>query len=90
MGSNGDGERRSSADLRILRSEIQAAEHEGVITIFAARSRDLDAPNTISVWHREIKQQVSLGPMFCGILVFLQMCFVVVGALLYYFEFMVL
>lgn len=71
--------------FRAFSAAKQTSEHEGVCTIFAAKSRDLDGPNNISVW-RKRDLRASGGTILYGILVFLQACFVAGVAIVVFFN----
>jgi hypothetical protein len=61
----------------LLNKEFQAADCAGVSTIFAAKSRDLVGSNEIFVWRKKSKKRFGVVGVACGILIFLQLFFVV-------------
>jgi hypothetical protein len=62
----------------LLNKEFQAADCAGVSTILIAKSRDLVGSNKIFVWRKKkSKKRFGVVGIACGILIFLQLFFVV-------------
>ncbi|KAF7300374.1 hypothetical protein HMN09_00920700 [Mycena chlorophos] len=69
-------DRRSGEVVDELKVDVQewvqtltVSEHDGTCTIYAAKSRDLDGPNHISVWRKRPSRRFGAWGFLCGVVV---------------------